>query len=201
MNTPPPATEVAAVLLAAGESRRMGRPKQLLPWGGVSLVRHAAQTALASCADGLFVVVGCYADAVRAELAGLPLTIVENPDYADGQASSLRCAIAAVTAYQAALVLLSDQPLVTAATLDGLIGRWRETGALAVVPRYQGQRGNPVLVDRCLFAELLALQGDSGARQLFERYASQIVWVEADRSVVVDVDNPEAYRELVGQVG
>jgi molybdenum cofactor cytidylyltransferase len=190
----------AVILLAAGESRRMGRPKQLLPWRGTTLVRHAAETALHSQASGVVVVVGSQAAQVCAALEGLDVKIAENASFASGQASSLRVGIGALgTGYAAALVMLVDQPLVQPALLDALVERWRATGAPLVVPRHAGRRGNPVLIGRELFGELLDLRGDTGARSLFERHSTRIAWLEADESVVVDVDSPEAYAQLLAQ--
>jgi molybdenum cofactor cytidylyltransferase len=191
---------VAAVLLAAGESRRMGQPKQLLPWQGQTLVRHMAQMALAADVAHLLVVVGCEADAVTAALGGLPVAMVYNDDYRSGQASSLRVGINSLgTSYNAALVVLVDQPLLRPALLDSLIATWRTTRAPLVVPRHKGQRGNPVLIGRELWPELTDLSGDTGARALFTRHAGRIAWVEADASVVVDMDTPAAYAALAAE--
>jgi molybdenum cofactor cytidylyltransferase len=195
---PPPGEGAALVLLAAGESKRMGQPKQLLAWHGTTLVRHAAQTALASHAHPVIVVVGSQAAQVRAELQGLDLHIVTNPDYASGQASSLQAGLMALPATSSAVVvMLVDQPLVRAKLIDHLIARWQSGGAPLVVPCCAGRRGNPVLIGRELFEELRALQGDAGARVIFERHAARIAWVEADEAVLLDADSPEAYARLV----
>ena len=141
---------IYAILLAAGSSTRMGRPKQLLRWRGRPLVRHVAEVALASRAAGLVVVLGAAAEEVGAALAGLggALTTVVCAGYAAGQAASLRCGLTALPAdATAAVVLLVDQPLVTPTLVDQLIHAFAaDPGALMVVPRYQGQRGNPALV-------------------------------------------------------
>lgn len=189
---------IAVLLLAAGESRRMGRPKQLLPWCGKPLVRHAAETALQAQADELLVVLGAHAEAVAAALHGLTLRLVQNPGYATGQAGSLRVGLAALPAdADAAIVLLADQPLLKPALLDALIAERGASRAPLVVPRHGGQRGNPVLLGRELFAELAALEGDTGARPIFERHREQIAWVEAPPAVLFDVDSPAAYAALL----
>jgi molybdenum cofactor cytidylyltransferase len=199
-----PVTEVGmiyGVLLAAGTSSRMGRPKQLLPWRGRPLVRHVAEVALASRLDGLVVVLGAAAEDARAALAGLagPVRTVECPDFAAGQAASLRSGLAALPAVAAAaVVLLVDMPLVTPALLDGLIAAHRASpAAAAVLPRYQGRRGNPALLAAALFPELLALTGDTGARPVLERHAAQVRWLDVDDpAVLTDVDTPAAYNRL-----
>lgn len=194
------------LLLAAGTSSRMGQPKQLLDWHGVPLVRHVAQQALTSKLDGLIIVVGADAGAVQAALVGLEvaITIVVNPDYATGQASSLRAGLHALPpTADAALVLLVDQPHVTPSLINTLVttlpAESASAGAapVAVIPRYQGQRGNPVLLTRTLFAELQQVQGDVGARAILQRYAHQIRWLDIDDPAVIqDIDTLEAYQEL-----
>ncbi|NTU84696.1 MAG: nucleotidyltransferase family protein [Chloroflexales bacterium] len=192
---------IYGVLLAAGMSLRMGRPKQLLPWRGRPLVRHIAEVALASRLAGLVIVLGAGAQEARAALVGLsgPVETVQCDDYAAGQAASLRCGLAALpAAATAAVVLLVDQPLVGAPLVDHLIVVYEaDPGALAVVPRYQGRRGNPVLLAAGLFADLRALEGDMGARAVLERHAAAVCWLDIeDPAVVADADTPEAYASL-----
>ncbi len=160
--------KVAGILLAAGASRRMGQPKLLLPWNGMPLVRHAAVTALAAGLDQLVVVTGFRSEHVVAALDGLGLTTVHNAEWLDGQSSSLRAGVAAVAEADAAIVLLSDQPLLRASTIALLIDTYRRTSAVLVAPRYGGRRGNPVLFDRSLFKALQAIEGDRGAREVIE---------------------------------
>nr|MDQ2997746.1 nucleotidyltransferase family protein [Chloroflexota bacterium] len=156
---------VAALILAAGASSRMGSPKQLLDWGGQPLVRAAAEMALAAQLDPLLVVVGGAQGQVADALAGLPLRMIANPDYAAGQSTSLRAGIAALGQdADAVVVLLGDQPFVTAAIIEQLVTEWQTSGAAIVAPTYAGQRGNPVLFAHSVFPELLAVQGDQGAR-------------------------------------
>lgn len=192
---------IPALLLAAGISRRMGQPKQLLEWQGQPLVRHVAGNVLAAqSVERLVVVIGAVADEVRTALAGLGprLTIAENPDYASGQASSLRVGLAALpTASAAVLVVLADQPLVTPGLIDHLIAAYRaQPAALALVPTYQGQRGTPTILGCGLFAELRELQGDVGARVVLHRHPDAVCRVAVDDpAVVVDLDTPDAYQK------
>jgi molybdenum cofactor cytidylyltransferase len=189
---------IAGVILAAGGASRMGRPKQLLDWGGRPLVRVAAEQALASRLDTLLVVVGAASAEVGAALAGLPLRIVPCPEYASGQSASLRAGIAALgPEVAAALVLLADQPFVTAAIIDRLIAEWRATAAPIVAPAYRGVRGNPVLFARALFPELLAVTGDRGARQVIASDPARVATVPFDDDrPLADIDTPEEYERL-----
>ena len=189
---------IYGVLLAAGLSTRMGQPKQLLTWQGQPLVRHVAQQALASRLDGLIVVVGAEAAATHAALVGLggPLQTIENSGYLSGQASSLQVGLGALpSAAQAAVVLLVDQPLITPALVNQVLAAYQQSDALAIIPRYADQRGNPVLLARPLFDELKALTGDVGARVVLNRYPESIRWLDVDDpAVVTDMDTPEAYE-------
>lgn len=192
---------IYGVLLAAGTSSRMGMPKQLLTWQGRPLVRHMAEVALASRLTGLVVVLGAAAPAARGALVGLggPVETVECASYASGQAASLSCGLAALPATAAAaMVLLVDQPLVSPALINRLIDAFAAApDAVAVVPRYQGRRGNPVLLAAELFAELRALAGDEGARGLLERQSARVCWLDLDDpAVVLDADTPEAFARL-----
>ncbi|NNJ13525.1 nucleotidyltransferase family protein [Chloroflexales bacterium ZM16-3] len=189
------------ILLAAGTSSRMGKPKQLLEWGGRPLVRHVAEQALASQMTGLVIVIGAAANAVRAALVGLdgPVLIVENPDYASGQASSLRAGLSALPGTaRAAMVLLVDQPLVTPALIDQIIaGYGTNPQALALIPSYRGRRGNPVLLAHGLFEELRTLKGDVGARDVLARHAAEVAQIAVDDpAVTTDMDTPEDYMGI-----
>lgn len=199
---------VAVVLLAAGVSRRFGSPKQLHPWAGRPLVRHMAETALASRAARLVVVTGAYRAEVEAALAGLPLELVHNADFAAGQSSSVRRGLAAAqsgSGAEAILFLPVDMPLLESATLDRLIeafvaagdneGNGGNGGPAAVVPTYGGRRGAPVLFARRLFGELDGLTGDQGGRALLPRHPREILEVAVAREIEGrDIDTPEDLR-------
>jgi molybdenum cofactor cytidylyltransferase len=195
---PVPATgqRVAAVVLAAGRSTRMGGPNKLLAEiGGRPLVRIAAEQALGSRARPVIVVTGHERTQVEGALAGLPVTLVHNPNFADGLGSSLKTGIAAVPAEaDGAVVCLGDMPNVDAALIDRLIAAFDpEKGALAVVPTIDGKRGNPVLWSRRFFPDLMAIEGDVGARHLIGQYSEALVEVPVTGSAaLVDVDTPEA---------
>jgi molybdenum cofactor cytidylyltransferase len=190
---------IAGVLLAAGRSQRMGQPKLLLPWRGEPLVRFMARQALQTRLDELVVVVGHRAEHVIAALDGLPLKIVRNEHFLDGQSTSLSTGIGAVSpATSAALVLLADQPLLKPATIDALIDRYLTARPLIVAPRIEGRRGNPVLFDRTLFAALQTITGDQGARSVLKAHEHAICWVDTtDGGILLDIDTPETYSQLV----
>ncbi len=195
-----PRPQVAAVVLAAGRSRRMGGPNKLLaPVGGKPLVRIAVEAALRSSASHVVVVTGHEADKVADALTGLDVTLVHNPDYAEGLSTSLRAGIAAVPeAADAAAVCLADMPGVTADIIDRLIGAFDPAaGKLIALPTHKGKRGNPVLWGRRFFAALSAIHGDVGARHLIGEHADAVAEVELDDAAVTrDVDTPEALARL-----
>lgn len=189
-----PDPEVAAVVLAAGQSHRMGRPKLLLRWRGTSLVRRAAEAAAGACRR-VVVVVGPDGDPLRAELAGLPVEVVLNPEPARGIASSLRCALAAVGDAPAVLVVLADQPAVDAGHLRRLVELHRNTGAPVVAAAYGDTFGAPAVFARELFAELFALEGDVGAKSVVQRHRHEAVLVPVPEAAV-DVDTPQDWDRL-----
>jgi molybdenum cofactor cytidylyltransferase len=195
----PEGRSVAAVVLAAGQSRRMGGPNKLLEEvGGKPLVRRAVEQALASAARPVVVVTGHQRDGVEAALAGLPVQLVHNPDFADGLSTSLKAGIAALPAESdAAIVCLADMPQVDATLLDRMAAAFDPArGALIVVPTFEGKRGNPVLWARRFFPELSALQGDVGARHLIGTYVDAVTEVPVDgRTAFFDVDTPAALSE------
>jgi molybdenum cofactor cytidylyltransferase len=194
---------VAAVVLAAGRSTRMGGPNKLLAEvDHRPLVRIAAEEALASGASAVVVVTGHQGTEIEKALAGLPVRLVHNPDFADGLATSLKAGIKALSAdADAAIVCLGDMPCVDAKLMRQLIAAFApERGALVVVPTFAGKRGNPVLWSRRFFPDLLAIEGDVGARHLIGRYGEAVVEVPVEKGTLVDVDTPETLAEVVAEI-
>jgi molybdenum cofactor cytidylyltransferase len=166
-------------------------------------VRIAVEQALASRAKPVIVVTGHERERVEAALKGLPVQFVHNPDFAVGLGSSVRTGIAVVpAAADGAIVCLGDMPQVDAALIDRLITAFApEQGALAVMPTIDGQRGNPVLWSRRFFPDLMAIEGDVGARHLISRYGEAVVEVPVTgKGALVDVDTPEALRGVKAEI-
>jgi molybdenum cofactor cytidylyltransferase len=195
---------IAALVLAAGRSSRMGGPNKLLAEiGGRPLVRIAAEEALASRARPVIVVTGHQRERVEAALAGLPVKLVHNPAFADGLGTSLKTGIAAVPAEaDGVIVCLGDMPQVDAALIDRLIGALDpEKGALIAVPTIDGQRGNPVVWTRRFFHELMAVEGDIGARHLIGLYSEAVAEVPlTGTAALTDVDTPEALAAVKAEL-
>ena len=196
----PRAPKIAAVVLAAGMSARMGSNKLLADLEDKSLVRHAVEAAVASHAEPVIVVTGRDANRIRSALHSLTVKFVDNPDFSKGLSTSLRAGINAVPAdCDGALVLLGDMPGVSAALIDRLIAGFdpAESRAIVVATR-RGKQGNPVLWARRFFPEIAAIEGDVGARNLIGVYGELVCEVEAaDDAPLTDIDTPEmlaAYR-------
>jgi molybdenum cofactor cytidylyltransferase len=187
---------VAAIILAAGRSTRMGGPNKLLAeLDGKKLVRIAAEQALASKASDVVVVTGHQADLVEKALEGLKVRFVRNPDFAGGLASSVKAGIAAVSEHaDGAVICLGDMPLIDAHLIDRLIETFApDRGNLIVVPAADGRRGNPVLWSRRFFKELMTLDGDIGARHLIAKHAEAVAEVPVEgKSAFLDIDTPQA---------
>jgi molybdenum cofactor cytidylyltransferase len=187
---------IAAIVLAAGRSTRMGAVNKLIAdIGGKPLVRIAAEQALASQASPVIVVTGHEREKLEAALKGLNVRLVHNPDYAEGLGTSLRAGIAAVPeTADGAVVCLGDMPQVDAALLDKLIAAFDpERGALVVVPTIEGHRGNPVIWARRFFPQLMSISGDVGARHLITTVPEAVAEVPVtDAAVTLDVDTPDA---------
>lgn len=194
---------VAALILAAGQGRRMGGPNKLLAEiDGRSLVRHVAEAACASRAHPAVVVTGHAATAVETALSGLAVAFAHNSDHPAGLSTSIRRGVAALPDDAAgALILLADMPYITAAMLDRLIAAFEAAeGRPIVVPTHQGRRGNPVLWPRQFFGALGALAGDVGARHLIGEHADEVVEVEIGEAAAIDLDTPEALALARGRL-
>ena len=199
-----PGRRLAAIVLAAGRSTRMGGPNKLLAEiNGRPLVRIAAEEALASRARPVIVVTGHQRELIETAVSGLELVIVHNPDFANGLSTSLKAGIAAVPAdADGAIVCLGDMPQVDAKLIDRLLSAFDpEKGALVVVPTIDGKRGNPVVWSRRFFPELATLEGDTGARHLIASYPEAITEVLlTGNKALVDVDTPDALKAVKAEI-
>jgi molybdenum cofactor cytidylyltransferase len=197
---PPRQPRIAALVLAAGRSSRMAPANKLLvEIDGIPMARRAVDAAIASQAVATIVVLGNEAARVRRTLDGCDVAIVENPDFAAGLSASLRVGLAALPAdIDGVLVLLADMPRVVPAHLDRLIAAFSPGEGRAIcIPTHRAKRGNPVLWDARLVAEMQALDGDQGARSLLGRHADEVCEVEMpDDGVLLDVDTPSALAAL-----
>ncbi len=196
----PRGPHIAALVMAAGRSSRMGGANKLLAeLDGQPMVRRVVTTALASGAAPVFVVLGHDAHRVRAALRGCKVHFVDNPAYAEGMSTSLRQGLGAIPAdADGAVVLLGDMPRIDQAMIDRLIAAFDPTeGRSICVPVWNGKRGNPVLWARRYFAEMAEIAGDVGARHLIGEHADQVAEVPMpDDATLVDIDTPEALNAL-----
>jgi len=187
---------VAAIILAAGRSTRMGGPNKLLAeLGGKTLVRIVTEQALVSKAKGVIVVTGHQAEQVEKALQGLNVKFVRNPDFAQGLAGSVKAGVAAVPdSADGAVICLGDMPLIDAHLIDRLIEAFApDRGNLIAVPVSDGRRGNPVLWSRRFFNELMTLDGDIGARHLIAKHSEAVAEVPVDgHGAFLDIDTPQA---------
>jgi len=193
----------AGVILAAGESRRMGSPKALLLYQGQTFLDTLISLFAPRCSP-VIVVLGANADEIRSGLsyptscsASFDATFVINPDYRTGQTSSMQCGLRAVpTGAEGVLFTLTDHPAVAASTIDALAAPPRP---LIRVPRFEGRRGHPVWFSRALIAEFLALPAHGAARDVVYSHVNETEYLDVDDAgIVADIDDPAAYRELIG---
>lgn len=189
---------VSGIVLAAGSSSRLGQPKQLLDLEGRPLLQHAIDAAEGAGLFDVLIVLGHRADDVAAAVTVSERTrVVVNPDYAEGQATSLRAGLqAADPRSRAAIILLGDQPAVDAVSLRALADAYERTESPVVQAAYSGRPGHPVLFDRSLWADLEAIEGDTGARDLLKSNPEWIVRVELGGEVPRDLDTWQDYERL-----
>jgi molybdenum cofactor cytidylyltransferase len=192
---------VSAVVLAAGASARMGRPKQLLPLGANTVLAQTLENVLAARVDEIVLVLGSSASAIRQQLPRYQLErfkVVVNQDYGQGMATSLRAGLSALDPRSdAALIVLGDQPFIRPHTLNQIVEGYGRSRASIVIPSYLGDRGNPVLLDRSVFPEVMALEGDIGCRAIFGNHLEDILKVEVeDPGVLLDIDDQGDYDRL-----
>jgi molybdenum cofactor cytidylyltransferase len=185
------------IILAAGGSRRMGRPKQLLPWNEGSLLRHAAITALATPCRPIVIVLGCEAEACQRDLSGLDVEVAFNPDWEAGMGRSVSVGIATLEKLRpdisGALLMLVDQPSLTASSLSFLLERWADSQQTLVATKYGELAGVPAIFDRQFFPQLRALNADRGARDLIASHRDLVSAVDLE-SDLIDLDTPALYQ-------
>lgn len=196
---------VGAVLLAAGAGSRLGhRPKALLELGGVPLIRRQLIALSGAGVDEVVVVLGHHADAIEASVQTFPVTLVRNPAPDDGQASSVRVGLAALTGkLDAVIVALADQPLINAQDISALIGAYKRRGdAAMVVPRVHGEPGNPVMFDAALRDEWLAGDVNAACRKWRDAHPERVHWFDTDNARYrTDIDTPDDLERFSARTG
>jgi len=184
--------QLEGIILAAGESRRMGYPKPLLKIGERTFIEQIAETMLA-VAPRIVIVLGAHRERIRAAIPrDARIVIVDNPNYTRGQLSSLRVGLSALQADSAgAIVHLGDHPMVRVETFRAIVDCYKQTGKPIVIARHEGHRGHPVIFDRTMFAELRAAPEEEGARHVVNADASRVAYVDLDDpGINLDLDAP-----------
>jgi len=184
-----------AVVLAAGESKRMGRPKQLLPYGNSTILETVLANVLASPVDRTLVVLGAAAERVAPLAAKFPVDTVVNPDFRSGMLSSVQCGIRTLPgSARAALIFLGDQPRIAPATAGRVVAEYRVSGRGLVLPVHGGAGGHPLLIDLKYREEIGRLSAGVGLREILDRHPDDVARIEvADPGVTVDIDTPDDY--------
>jgi molybdenum cofactor cytidylyltransferase len=192
---------IAAVILSAGESSRMGRPKALLPIDGQTFIEKIVEALRQAGLEKIIVVIGHNAEGMRQRIAHLPVTILINPDYKDGQLSSLQVAVRHLATDEncrGMLVHLVDHPYIDAGLVSLLIRRFEDSGKPIAVPRFRGKRGHPVIFASSLFDELLDAPIDQGAKAVVNAHRNETLEMDTeDEGITLDIDTPELYRQHV----
>ena len=192
---------ISGILLAAGESRRMGSPKALLPYQGQTFIERICTAFFSAGVEELIVVLGAWEDKLRPALPRHPaLRTVVNPQYKLGQLSSLVCGLGALSPdSEAAVVNLVDHPLVRAETITALIASFRTDPVPIIIAAHQGKRGHPVLFSRQVYVELLAAPLEKGAKVVVRKDPARVRQVPLDDpGIVADIDTPQEYRRWTG---
>lgn len=192
-------SSIAVIILAAGRSARLGSPKQLLSYRGKTLLQHSIDTALESMASQILVVLGSKKDSIKKEIEQTQIFILENSSWESGMASSISCGITNLQIIapesEAVILMVCDQPFVNAKLLNNLITKHKDSKQSIVASSYANTLGTPALFHKSLFVELLALQGESGAKSLIKKYNQRVGFVSFDQGSI-DIDTRENYRNL-----
>jgi molybdenum cofactor cytidylyltransferase len=189
---------ISAILLAAGESNRMGQPKQLLPFGQSTIVERTIDNLLNSAVSETIVVLGYRDEEIRKTIAGKPVKLAMNPDYQQGMSTSIIAGLKQVDKRaRAVLIALSDQPFVDSQTINSLVEAFIANKRGIIIPVYQGRRGNPVIFAIKYKGELLNLKGDVGGREIIKLHPDDVLEVAVNcEGVLLDIDTMENYTPL-----
>lgn len=189
---------ISGILLAAGESRRMGRPKLLLPWGKTTILEKVVDNYLKARIHELVVVVGANQESIKEILITKPVVIVENAQYQEGMGTSIGKGVQAATDQaEGYLIGLGDQPFITSDIIDALITVFLEERPGIALCSYKGEKGHPVIFARKFRQELCELKGDTGGRTIITQHREELACVEIENeAILVDIDTPDDYRKL-----
>jgi len=191
---------ISAILLAAGESKRMGKPKQLMPFGQNTVVEQVIDNLLSSVVNEVIVVVGYRAEEVIKSIVSKPVKIAINPNYQQGMSTSIIAGLNLVDSRaQAVMLALGDQPLINSRTINRLIEEFYNHDKGIAIPTYQGGRGHPIIFAIKYKEKLLELKGDIGGRQIVKDHPDDILEVAVDaESIITDIDTISDYQSYVG---
>jgi molybdenum cofactor cytidylyltransferase len=194
-------SNIEALVLAAGLSRRMNTNKLLLKIGDKTIIQKTIDNLLLSSISSVTVVLGNMKEEIVESLAGYKISIVENEYYAEGMGTSLLAGVRMIMERKkcdAIMFFNGDMPFIKPSTIDAIVKKHLETQAKVIFPCCYGERGHPVLVDKSLFPELLSVSGDIGAREILQKYAQQTVFLNTnDTGIYQDIDNPDDYRRII----
>jgi molybdenum cofactor cytidylyltransferase len=191
---------IGAIILAAGQSKRMGQPKMLLPWGESTMIREVCQQVCANRLQEAVVITGEHHEAILAQLGGLPLRVVQNPNYARAEMlSSLQTGLNAIwNTCDACLVVLGDQPTIDQGVISSLIDAYNQGPGRIVAPSYNKHRGHPLLIDKSFWQAFMDLPRNKAPRDLLKANEDQITYVVVDTaSILQDIDTPEDYNRAL----
>ncbi|MEM8675377.1 MAG: nucleotidyltransferase family protein [Cyanobacteria bacterium P01_G01_bin.67] len=195
---------IAAIILAAGASRRMGRPKQLLPYRGQTLLSYVTECAIASPCNSVIVILGANANKIEPEIAQLPIKIVKNLEWNEGISSSISCGITYIKEQSlnidGVIILTCDQPFISPEVIEKLINTYNLTDKLMIASSYKETLGIPALFDRSLFSELMELKGDRGAKKIINKYPNLVHIIDFSQGEI-DLDTFKDYQQLISREG
>ncbi len=189
---------ISAIILAAGEAKRMGKLKQLLPLGKCTVLEKTIKNVVASRVDETIVVLGYQADKIIPKIATTTVKIVVNPHYSGGMSTSIISGLQAVEEKSdAIMVVLADQPFIDSHIINHILEEFAKHSKGIIIPTYGGKQGHPVIISLKYKSELLALKGDIGARELISRHSEDVYLVNVDSyGIIVDIDTKEEYKLL-----
>lgn len=191
---------ISSILLAAGKSERMGKPKQLMPWRQSTMLEQVIDNLLASAVNEVIVVVGHRAEELIKTIAAKPVKLAANPDYEQGMSTSIRAGLNLVDSQtQAVMLALGDQPFIDSQIISRLIDEFYEHDKGIAIPTYQGSRGHPIIFAIKYKEELIKLTGDIGGRQIIKDHPDDILEVAVDsENILTDIDTRSDYQSHLG---